>query len=97
MAEDEHADFASAFTSTFGKDRKFGDPGGTQERLKAERRAGLTPKQRGKKSKAKKQLNTRATDETHNLIEKLTAKLDCAITDIIEIAVKRLAEAEGIK
>lgn len=94
MAED-HVDSFHAEFSKLG--RKFGDPVQTQERLKAERRAGLTPKQRGKKSKAKTQLNTRASDETHELIAKLIAHLTCTKTDVVERAIAKLAELEGVK
>ena len=93
MAEEHIDDFMQAF----GKGRKFGDPAEAEERLRRERRAGQTAKQRGKKSTAKKQFNTRASDQTHRLVDALVAKLGNTKTDVLEEAIKRLAEAEGVK
>ena len=93
MAEEHVEDFMAQF----GRGRRYGDPASTQERLKAERKAGQTAKQRGKKSVAKKQLNIRATDETHALIAKLAAQLDTTATDIIELAVAELAKSKGVE
>jgi hypothetical protein len=89
MVETEEGfNFKSAFKGAFGSIE------GAQERLKAERRAGLTPKQRERTRKAipKKQVNFRAREETHVLIQALAEHLDVSITDVMERAVHALAE-----
>jgi hypothetical protein len=87
MAETEEGmDLVSAFKG------RFGSIEGTRERLKAERRAGLTPKQRAKKAPPKKQVNFRATAETRALIRALAEHLDVSATDVIERALHALAE-----
>jgi hypothetical protein len=88
--EEDDADWNSAFIDRF-KSRE-----GLEERLKAERRASRTAKQRAKKP-AKKQLNVRATDETHALINKLAERFESTATDVIERAIGKLAELEGVK
>ena len=95
MVED-HVEF---FIAQFGKGKPFAPPDNdkTEKRLQAERKAGQTAKQRGKKSVAKKQLNTRATDETHALIAKLVDQLDSTITEVIERAVAELAKSLEVK
>ena len=75
---------------------KFQSRQGVEDRLKAERRAGRTAKQRARKP-PKKQLNVRATEQTHALITRLTAHFGSTATDVIELAVARLAELEGVK
>ena len=88
MTETEEGfNFKSVFKGTFGSIE------GTQERLKAERRAGLTPKQRAKKAPPKKQVNFRATAETRALIKALAEHLDVNVTDVMERAVHGLAES----
>jgi hypothetical protein len=71
----------------------FGLIEGTRERLKAERRAGLTPKQRAKKGPPKKQVNFRATAETRALIKAMSAHLDTDDTDVITRAIHAFAES----
>jgi hypothetical protein len=90
---EEGLDFEAQFRKHFGADG-FAAPERTQERLKAERRAGLTPKQRAKKSVPKKQINFRATAETKALIEKLAAHMDASVTDVIALAVATLAQSK---
>jgi hypothetical protein len=87
MAETEEGmDFLSAFKG------KFAVRENTQARVKAERRAGMTPKQRERmKGPPKRQINFRATAETKALIERMAERLDKSITEVIELAVKELA------
>lgn len=87
MAETEEGlDFESAFKGTFG------DPKKTAERLKAERRAGLTPAQRRRsKGPPKTQVNFRATAETKALIDELAEHLGKSTTDVLVLAVEALA------
>ena len=87
MAETEEGmDFLGAF-----KDR-FAARENTQARVKAERRAGMTPKQRERmKGPPKQQINFRATAETKALIEQIAERLDKSITDVMELAVRDLA------
>lgn len=87
MAETEEGmDFLGAFKERFAAREN------TQARVKAERRAGMTPKQRERiKGPPKLQINFRATAETKALIEKIGESLDRSITDVIELAIKELA------
>jgi hypothetical protein len=91
MAEPEEGmDFLSAFTG------KFGSLEGAQQRLKAERRAGLTPKQRERRGPPKQQINFRATAETKALIDALAEHLGKSATDVMALAVEELAKATKI-
>jgi hypothetical protein len=87
MADTEEGmDFLGAF-----KDR-FAARENTQARVKAERRAGMTPKQRERiNGPPKQQINFRATAETTALIEQIAERLDKSITEVMELAVKELA------
>jgi hypothetical protein len=89
--EEDDGSWASAFQNTF-KGRE-----GLERRLKDERRAGRTPKQRAAKKPPKKQLNIRATDDTHVLLDKLADHLESTVTDVIERAIAQLAQSEGLK
>jgi hypothetical protein len=86
--EEEGMDFVSAFKGTFASHQAI------EQRLKAERRAGLTPKQRAKKGPPKKQINFRATAETKALIEALGEHLGKSVTDVIALAVEELAKSK---
>jgi hypothetical protein len=87
---EEGTDFLSGFKG------KFGSIESTQQRLKAERRAGLTPKQRAKKAPPKKQVNFRATAETRALIKTMSAHLDTDDTDVITRAIHAFADSLGL-
>jgi hypothetical protein len=91
--EDEGMDdFEKQFATKFGTNKAA-----TDERLTAERRAGLTAKQRAArraKPPPKRQKNFRASPETLAQLEALTARLDMSDTDIITMAIDRLAKAE---
>jgi hypothetical protein len=91
IEEEDDRSWESAFQDKFkGRD-------GLEQRLKDERRAGRTAKQRAAKKPPKKQLNVRATDETHALLNKLADHLNCTVTDVIERAIAQLAQSEGLK
>lgn len=83
---DEGSNFISAF-----KD-KFARPERTEARRKAERRAGMTPAQRGRKGPPKTQINFRATAETKTQLEALAERTDQSVTEIIARAVDDLAK-----
>jgi hypothetical protein len=86
---EEGMDFIGAFNQVFASSEK------TQERLKAERKAGQTAKQRSRKKPVPtKQINFRATAETKALLDKLAAHLDKSVTEVIALAVEALARAE---
>ena len=92
MSEIEEDDgWADAFVGTYAKSRE-----GLEERIKAERRAGRTAKQRERARKAapKKQVNFSATDETRALIKALAARLDTDDTDVITRAIHAYAELQ---
>jgi hypothetical protein len=84
---EEDDGWADAFVGTYARSRA-----GLEERLKAERRAGRTAKQRERtRAVPKKQLNIRATAETKALIDRLCQRLGQSQTDVIELAVAELA------
>jgi hypothetical protein len=86
---EEGMDFVSAFKQKFAS-----SPESIQARLKAERRAGLTAKQRERaRAIPKKQINFRATEETKKLIDALAKHLDKTATDVMELAVATLARS----
>jgi hypothetical protein len=88
ISEEAGLDFIGAFTDKFAQREK------TQGRLKAERKAGLTPAQRNRaKGPPKKQINFRATLETEALIHALAEHLDKSVTDVMATAVEALANA----
>jgi len=91
IEEEDDGSWARAFENKF-KSRK-----GLEQRLKDERKAGRTAKQRAAKKPPKKQLNVRATEETHALLDKLADHLKCTVTDVIERAIAQLAQSEGLK
>jgi hypothetical protein len=86
--EEDDGGWADTFVGTYARSRA-----GLEERLKAERRAGRTAKQRERARKAvpKKQLNIRATAETKALIDRLCQQLGQSQTDVIELAVAELS------
>lgn len=94
MGENEEGmDFVGAFRD------KFAAPENTTKRLKAERKANLTPKQRQRRGPPKKQVNFRATAQTRALLEALSAYLtkadghDVGQGDVIERALPLLAKS----
>jgi hypothetical protein len=87
VESEEGMDFLDQFKNRF-KDRKR-----TEERLKAERVAAMTPKQRGNRKPPKKQINFRATAETESQLDALAQHLGKSITDVIATAIDALAKA----
>jgi predicted DNA-binding protein len=88
---EEGTDYRQLFKSEFAKNRA-----GTDKRLKAERIASMTVKQRqarAARKPPKKQVNFRATEETRQLINALAKHLDKSVTDVIEMAVETLAKS----
>ena len=90
---EEGMDFLGAFHD------KFAAIENTAKRLKAERRTGLTPKQRQRRGPPKKQTNFRATEQTRALLAALSAHLtkaegrDVGQGDVIERALPLLARS----
>jgi hypothetical protein len=93
-ADDEGLDFAAAMRQHFA-----GEPQAaiTEARLRAERRAGMTSKQRAKRAKKTSSLNFRCSEEVRALAKAMAARLDCDLTDVMERAVIQLAKTEGVK
>jgi hypothetical protein len=85
---EEDDGWAEAFVWPYAKSRS-----GLERRIKAERRAGRTAKQRERARKAvpKKQLNIRATAKTKATLDQLCQHLDQSQTEIIELAIAELA------
>lgn len=91
---DEEGQDSQDFERAFGK--AFGDVANTQQRLKAERRAGMTSKQRSKRAKKPATVNFRCSDETRGQVEALAKKFDSNFTEVMERAIALLAQAEKI-
>jgi hypothetical protein len=89
-SDDEGASYAE-FIGVFTRET-FAKPEHTRARLKAERRAGLSPKQRAKRGEPKKQVNFRADDATRALIGRLSAHHKLDKTAILLLAIDKLAE-----
>ena len=86
--DEEGQDFVRAFGQVFG------DVANTERRLKAERRAGMTSKQRAKRSKKAATVNFRCSDATRAQVETLAAKFETNFTDVMERAIAMLAKSE---
>lgn len=98
MNDAEGIDFIDGFKAAFGNlARTFGDPAHTQARWKAERRAGLTPKQRAKLRgrTPKTQMNFRVTSETKAQLEALSKVLGMSMTDVLVQAVAAFSKTHG--
>ncbi len=93
MADEEGTSFESAFGALFGTRTD------TAARLKAERRASLTPKQRDRKKTKNRdvQINVRATRAVKELLDTITEQLDGSAADHFERAILAYAKANGIK
>lgn len=94
MADSEEG---TSFESAFGE--LFGKRTNTEARLKAERRAGLTAKQRDRKKPKGRdvQINVRATREVKELLDALSERLGGSVADQFERAIVAYAKANGIK
>lgn len=95
MTERDETDtsFADVFKS------KFGAGVDTKARLKAERRAGRTPKERNRGGKGplrNVQMNFRGTARTKQLVELLAEKLGGSHADVFEEAIEQLAKAQKV-
>jgi hypothetical protein len=78
-------------------DRSFGAAAKVATRLRDERTANQTPAERSRRGPPKKQRNFRATRQTDEMIEALVGRLGLNIGDVIELAIRQLAEAKGIR
>lgn len=89
-SEEEGTEYAGIFVNRFGQNRT-----NTEIRMKNERIAGMTPKQRQARAKKppKKQINIRASDETRELIYALAAHLGKSVTDTVELAIRAYADS----
>jgi hypothetical protein len=88
---DEGMDWERAF------DRSFGATAKVVSRLKDERTANQSPAERSRRGPPKKQRNFRCTRQTDALLDALTEQLGMHIGDVIELAIRQLAEAKGIR
>jgi hypothetical protein len=78
-------------------DRSFGSAAKIAARLKEERTANQTPSERSRRGPPKKQRNFRCTRETDTIIDALADRLQMNIGDVIELAIRHLAEVKGIR
>jgi hypothetical protein len=88
--DEEGQDFVLAFGQAFG------NVANTDRRVKAERRAGMTSKQRARRAKKAATINFRCSDATRKIVEDLAAKFGSNFTDVMERAVAMLATSERI-
>lgn len=91
--KEEVADFASMFGGGYAKTDR------TEQRLRAERRASMTEKQRHRKGGAMRtaQLNFRCSPAFKKLASGLAKHRDCSIADMMEDAVAMLAKDSNYK
>jgi hypothetical protein len=95
MSDDEGMDIEATFLKAFAPGTSARS--NTEARLKAERRAGMTSRQRAKRAKKTESLNCRCSVEIRTVAEALAAKLDCGISDMLVKAVEVLAEKENMQ
>jgi hypothetical protein len=89
MSDTEGEDFISQM-----RQRCFGSVEHANRRMHAERRAGMTEAERGRrKGDPKGQLNVRTSIETRALFEALCEHLGKSKTDVMQMAIERLAKA----
>ena len=93
MGDEEGMDFEAAFLRSVGPVADFGKNTDTEKRLKAERKAGQTAKQRGKKTVPKMQINFRATAETKAQLAALSKLLDLSVTDVVGMAIAEFTKS----
>lgn len=91
QAIDEGTDFAGQFGQMFGTREA------TAKRLKAERQASKSPKQRARKAVRVEQINFRASAGTKALSKAIADKLGCSVADVMERALTELAKSQGVK
>ncbi|MGE0056309.1 MAG: hypothetical protein AB7S74_19105 [Hyphomicrobium sp.] len=109
-ADEGNVKLGALFKQQFDKSRPGGgwgsDPNVTQQRMKLERAAGRTPKERARGGTGPKrdvQVNTRQTKITKTLLEKLSVKLTStegkkvSEADVIELAIAFFAEQHKVK
>ena len=84
---EEGMDFKAVFNTQFGSRTR------TEERLKAEQRAAMTPKQRTRKKATRtEQVNFRCTPETKAQLERLAKALGQSMAEVITTAIARMAK-----
>jgi hypothetical protein len=88
--DEEGQDFVHAFGQVFG------NLSATRSRLKAERRAGMTSKQRARRAKKTATVNFRCSDAQRKVVEALASKLNTNFTGVMERAVALLATSENV-
>jgi len=93
MADEEGTSFEIAFGALFGTRNN------TEARLKAERRAGRTAKERDRKKPKGRdvQVNVRATKAVKVLLDTLAERLGGSVADQFELAILAYAKANGIE
>lgn len=93
MVDEEGTSFEGAFGALFGAQTN------TQDRLKAERRAGMTAKQRDRKKIKNRdvQINVRATKAVKALLDRITSQLGGSAADHFEAALVAYAKANKIE
>lgn len=98
MSEADRDEMNIPLTETFKS--AFAANPDTKGRLKKERQANRTPKERhrgGEGPLRNVQVNVRQTQLTKKLIEGLSKKLDCSQADVIELAIAFFAAEHKIK
>ena len=69
----------------------------TEARLQAERRAGMTPRQRARRAVRTAQVNFRADPIVKAVAEAIADKLNCSVADVMERAILELAKKEKVQ
>jgi len=88
IEEEEGMDFVAQFKG------QFASMDAMKERMTRERKAARTPAQKARKGPPTKQKNFRATAETLAQMQALAKHLDLNDTEVIALAIDRLAKTE---
>jgi hypothetical protein len=97
-ADETDTSFADVFKSKFAVNTPS-TKAALDARLKAERRAGRTPKERNRAGKGplrNVQMNFRGTARTKQLVELLAERLGGSHADIFELAIEQMAKANKL-
>lgn len=93
MSTEDEIEFASLFAAS-----RYGQSAKNDARMKAERRAVMTDKQRSRGGRARSaQMNFRCTTAFKALVAGLSEHMDISAADMFEEAVTSLAKKKGFK
>jgi hypothetical protein len=89
--------FAGLFSGLSSNANANAAAAATDARLQAERRAGMTPRQRARRAVRTAQVNFRADPAIKAVAEAIADKLNCSVADVMERAILDLAKKEKVQ